>query len=132
MQYDYGKLLEKRLGLLRCEWQCLTFHSHGNFNLNFSIPPPPISIPLTHRCSVCHRETFERRPDARGFTVTSRLRWLVSASSPFIDDRNSMSRVPSTLIANPRRLRGAGSTSGCSPGTLDGFWTTRVARKKWS
>lgn len=48
MQYDYGKLLEKRLGLLRCEWQCLTFHSHGNFNLNFSIPPPPISIPLTH------------------------------------------------------------------------------------
>lgn len=46
MQYDYGKLLEKRLGLLRCEWQCLTFHSHGNFNLNFSIPSTTNFHPL--------------------------------------------------------------------------------------
>lgn len=32
----YVSIVNRRL--LRCEWQCLTFHSHGNFNLNFSIP----------------------------------------------------------------------------------------------
>lgn len=46
--------------LLRCDWQCLTFHSHGNFNLNFSIPSTTNFH--SHRCSgVCHRGTFHEK-----------------------------------------------------------------------
>ena len=80
-------------GLLRCEWQCLTFHSRGNFNLNFSIllrvSAPPRSIRVTHHSS---REMFAKDSQMHIFGEISPRRVVFDDWFPLVAafvDRNS-------------------------------------------
>lgn len=107
--------------LLRREWRCLTFHSRGNFNLNFfsgAWSTPSVS---TRAC----RATFSVRNSPRA----SSLRWLVSYAR-----RQSKLRAPliASLVDDDGRRRG-GSIEWRLCTVLDEFRATPsrgMARKK--
>lgn len=85
--------------LLRCEWQCLTFHTRGNFDPNFSTPLLSLFV-LTHRSFVCRFTTFTESVQMHIFCVRLH-RAVFDDSFPLLSpsvDRN----FERLLVANPR------------------------------